>query len=388
VQNVETVSDVDIVDRDGKFWLTDGQTTGNYGALAANAFSSGNAELELGSPDTALATKSFVLGNGRQYVMIVRWERPRMTPFFGDGGARYLRFAVLLLTSLALCYALARYLSSPIGRLREATKKFAGGDLKTRVAGKLGNRHDELGALARDFDEMVERIESLVTSQQRLTRDISHELRSPLSRMNVALEIARQKSGNGNAPVLERIENESKRLNEMISQILTLSKLESGTQVIDKHPIDLKGLLDQIVSDANFEAGAKGKAVKVLRADECVTYGNENLLRSAIENVLRNAVRYTGEGTAIEVSLESSGERALVRVRDHGKGVPETELKNLFRPFYRVGEARERKTGGIGLGLAIAEQAIYAHKGVIEARNMKDGLEIEIGLNCGVSAGF
>lgn len=385
VDALDTVTHLDMVDENSKFWLTDGQTTGNYHPIVTSAFTSGNVELELGSPETALAAKSFAIGNGQKYVLVVRWDRPRATPFFGEAGPRYLRFGVLLLAALALCYALARYLSSPIGKLREATKKFAGGDLKTRVAGKLGNRHDELGALARDFDDMVERIESLVTSQQRLTRDISHELRSPLSRMNVALEIAKQKSGNGNTPVLERIENESKRLNEMISQILTLSKLESGTQVIEKHPIDLNGLLDQIVSDANFEAGAKGKAVKVVNSGECIIYGNENLLRSAIENVLRNAVRYTNDGTVIEVTLDSNDDNARLRVRDYGSGVPETELENLFRPFYRVGEARERKTGGSGLGLAIAEQAIYAHKGSIKARNVNNGLEVEIELNCGDS---
>jgi len=385
VEDVETVTHLEITDINGKLWMTEGDLAGNYHGVITNALTSGAAELELSTPDTALGAKTFTLGNGQKYVMIVRWERPRATPFFGESRLRYLRFAVLLLIALALCYALARYLSSPIGKLREATQKFASGDLTTRVVGRLGNRHDELGALARDFDEMAERIETLITSQQRLTRDISHELRSPLSRMNVALEIAKQKSTNGNTPVLERIETESKRLNEMISQILTLSKLESGTQVIEKMPVDLNDLVEDVVADADFEAGAKQKAVKIARADRCTTNGNENLLRSAIENVLRNAIRYTEVDTTIKVSLESENGLALIRVRDFGQGVPEDELKNLFRPFYRVGEARERKTGGIGLGLAIAEQAIYAHKGEITATNMPDGLEIVIRLNCEIS---
>lgn len=383
VEDVQTVTHLDIIDKDGKLWMTDGDVAGNYQSVAAGALSSGAVELELGTPETtALAAKTFTLRDGNKYILIVRWERPPAVPFFGESRLRYLRYAFLLLIALALCYALARYLSSPIGKLREATQRFAGGDLSTRVAGRMGNRQDELGALARDFDEMAERIESLVTSQQRLSRDISHELRSPLARMNVALEIARQKSNNGNAPLLERIETESKRLNEMISQILTLSKLESGTRDFDKSPVDMKGLVEQIVSDADFEAAAKGKAVKILRADECTTFGNENLLRSAVENVLRNAVRYTDKGTTVEVSLESNEKNTTVKVLDHGGGVPEEELQNLFRPFYRVGEARERKTGGIGLGLAIAEQAIYAHQGTIEARNINDGLIVEITLDC------
>jgi len=229
---------------------------------------------------------------------------------------------------------------------------------------------------------MAERIESLVTSQQRLTRDISHELRSPLARMNVALEIAKQRSGGEGSPILERIETESRRLNEMISQILTLSKLESGNRDFVKSPVDVKALIEQVVSDADFEAGAKGKSVKIVRADKCTTSANENLLWSAIENVLRNAVRYTNESTTVEVSLDASNGHTRIGVRDHGGGVPEEELENLFRPFYRVGEARERKTGGIGLGLAIAEQAIYAHNGRIEARNTGDGLLVEISLDC------
>lgn len=382
IEDVDTVTHMDIIDQNGHFWHTDGATTGTYQPLVASAFASGNAELEFGSPDTVLAAKSLTLANGQKLVMIIRWDRPRLTPFFGEAGPRTLRLAVLLLTALALCYALARYLSSPIGKLREATQGFASGDLSTRVAGRMGNRKDELGALARDFDEMAERIESLVTSQQRLSRDISHELRSPLARMNVALEIAKQKSNNGNTPLLERIETESQRLNEMISQILTLSKLESGTRDFDKVPVDMKGLVEQIVSDADFEANAKDKAVKIVRADECTTFGNENLLRSAIENVLRNAVRYTAKGTSVEVSLESGEKTIVIKVVDHGGGVPEEELQNLFRPFYRVGEARERKTGGIGLGLAIAEQAIYAHQGKIEARNIGNGLVVEISLGC------
>lgn len=386
VDNVETVSHLEIIDKDGKPWITDGGMTGNYQGVAQAAAISNSAELELSNTDTVLAAKTFMLGTGQKYTLIIRWQRPPSTPFFGDGGGRLLRYAVLLLTALALCYALARYLSSPIGKLRKATQRFAGGELETRVPGRLGNRHDELGALARDFDEMAERIESLVTSQQRLTRDISHELRSPLSRMNVALEIAKQKSGNGNSAVLERIENESQRLNEMISQILTLAKLESGTRDFERNSVDLNWLLDQIVSDADYEAGAKGKAVKIVHADDCFTTGNENLLRSAIENVLRNAVRYTQEGTTVEVSLESVDDRAALRVRDFGGGVPEGELENLFRPFYRVGEARERKTGGTGLGLAIAEQAVSAHRGTITAKNVENGLAIEIRIPCEVGA--
>jgi two-component system sensor histidine kinase CpxA len=257
----------------------------------------------------------------------------------------------------------------------------AEGDLQTRVADQLGRRNDELGKLARDFDDMAERIESLVRSQQRLSRDVSHELRSPLARMNVALGIAKQKASPDVAAQLERIESEADRLNQMIGRILTLSKLESGADDYEKGSVDIGDLVASVADDADFEARPLGKYVTMKGDGTCMVEGNETLLRSAVENVLRNAVRYTKEGTAVEVSVVPNGERVKVLVRDHGGGVPAEELENLFKPFYRVGEARERSTGGIGLGLAIADRAIAAHDGTISARNIGDGLEIEIGLH-------
>lgn len=380
IRGLETVTEVDVVGQDGTVRY-EGGTSEDHGELINRAISSGTVEID-NQTETALSAKDFALSNGERYVLIIRWDRPKPTPFFGESPLRYARYAALLLTALLLCWALARYLSSPIGKLRMATQKLAGGDLKTRVADEVGNRRDELASLARDFDVMAERIESLVTSQQRLSRDVSHELRSPLARMSVALEIAKQKSNGESSPLLSRIEAESIRLNEMISSLLTLSKLESGSQDFNRTQLNLKRLVEYVASDADFEANAVGKSVKVTRADDCRILGNENLIRSAVENVLRNAVRYTREGTSVEVSLRSSNGKAVVSVRDHGGGVPEDELDKLFRPFYRVGEARERKTGGIGLGLAIAEQAIRAHKGSLQAKNTGDGLTVEISLEC------
>jgi len=293
---------------------------------------------------------------------------------------RILQILGVILTAGLFCYGLARYLTSPIGKLRRATQKFADGDLQTRVASEIGNRRDEVGKLAEDFDEMAERIESLVTAEKRLTQDISHELRSPLARLNVALELARVKANPETQSLFERIETESYRLNEMISRLLTLSKLETDAENFEKHEINLTKLFEQIVADADFEANANGKSVKILQKSECRVFGNENLLRSAIENVLRNAVRYTKENTSVEVSLEKENKNALISVRDFGAGVPEEELEKLFRPFYRVQTARDRKSGGIGLGLAIAERAVHAHGGTIEAKNLENGLSVKISL--------
>jgi two-component system sensor histidine kinase CpxA len=377
-----TITEIDIVRGDGSIVFADVADVSSYKDLIEQTMKSGQVELELNAPDSALAAKSFELQPGVPHILIVRWSRPQPVPVFGESRLRYLRLTGLFLTALVLCYALALYLSSPIGKIRRATQRLAAGDLTTRVAGEVGRRHDELAKLASDFDLMAERIENLVTSQKRLTRDVSHELRSPLARMNVALEIAKQKATPESAPILERIETESARLNEMIGKILTLSKLESGSREFERTEIGLGKLVERIASDADFEAQAKNKSVKVIRSDDCKVNGNEGLLQSAIENVLRNAVRYTADGTEVDVSVERKGSKAVVMIRDRGAGVPEDELANLFTPFYRVGEARERRTGGIGLGLAIAEQAIRAHNGSIDARNTGEGLEVTITLEC------
>jgi two-component system sensor histidine kinase CpxA len=381
IRQSETIGEVDLIAENGRAWPSAGVNVENYRDFIARTLASETVEYEFSQPDSALTAKAFKLTNGERYVLIVRWERPRFIPFFGESPLRYARYAGLLLTALLLCWALARYLSTPIGKIRRATQRIADGDLSTRVAGEVKRRGDELAKLARDFDVMAERIENLVTSQQRLNRDISHELRSPLARMNVALEIAKQKSNPETAPVLDRIETESIRLNEMIGRLLTLSSLESGSQEFEKRDLNLTRIVEQIAADADFEASANERSVQVIKSDDCRLLGSETLIRSAVENVLRNAVRYTKPGTAVEVSITKNGDRAIISVRDHGDGVPEDELENLFRPFYRIGDARERKTGGTGLGLAIAEQAIRAHKGSINARNEGDGLVVEIVFN-------
>ncbi len=330
-------------------------------------------------PDETFAAKRVNLRNGGIAVYIMQLKRPPQTTLLNEIQNRILQILAVILTGGLVCYALARYLSSPIGKLREATQKLARGDLQTRVADEVGNRHDELAALARDFDEMAERIENLINSQKRLTRDVSHELRSPLARLNVALELAKAKSNGDTNKLLDRIEREGKQLNDMISQILTLSKLESQSETIEKREINIGKLVERVVADADFEAESLGKKVEIVANSDSKIFGNENLLRSAVENVLRNAVRYTNE--KVEVSVNGSSSETVIKIRDYGVGVPEDELAKLFTPFHRVAEARDRKSGGVGLGLAIAEQAVQAHKGKISAQNAKDGgLIVEIKL--------
>jgi len=281
-------------------------------------------------------------------------------------------------TSGVVCYGLARYLVAPVQKLREATRSLSGGDLGVRVGPAVGKRHDELSDLAHDFDFMAERVGLLVTTQRQLLSDISHELRSPLARLNVALGLARQRAGAGANDALDRIEREAERLNELIGQLLVLARLEEDMDAHESTPVNLARIVDEIASDADFEARSGNRTVRVTASEPVTIAGNEGLLRSAIENVVRNAVRYTNEGTEVEVSLEKRdlGEGqsvSVVRVRDHGPGVPPEALEDLFRPFYRVADARERKTGGTGLGLAISERAVRWHGGSLAAENAADG---------------
>jgi two-component system sensor histidine kinase CpxA len=288
-----------------------------------------------------------------------------------------LLFAVAA-TSGVVCYGLARYLVAPVQKLREATRSFSGGDLAVRVGPAVGKRHDELSDLANDFDFMAERVGLLVTTQQQLLSDISHELRSPLARLNVALGLARQRAGDGANDALDRIEREAERLNELIGQLLVLARLEEGPSAHESAAVNLKRVVDEIVADADYEARSRKRSVVVTASEPITLDGNEWLLRSAIENVVRNAVRYTEKGTQVEVSIErrdAGGGQAIsvVRVQDHGPGVPPEALEDLFRPFYRVADARERKTGGTGLGLAISERAVRWHGGSLAAENAADG---------------
>lgn len=378
LQGQDSTRKVVLVGGDGKVWFGPENEIADVSEIVRQAIKTGEVQTDFTAEERSLGASPVDLPDGERLALVFQWERGTPPSLFWGSTLAYMRLAGLLLTGVVLCWLLALYLTSPIRKLREATNKFAGGDLTTRVAEKVGRRRDEISDLARDFDSMAERIESLVMSQQRLNRDISHELRSPLARLNVALEMARQRATPETMPQLTRIENESFRLNEMISRLLTLSKLETGSQDFDRHELNLKGLVEQIASDADFEAKARNRSVRVVRADDCRVIGSENLLHSAIENILRNAVRYTKEGTAVDVSLSNGNGRAVITIADQGEGVPETELKNLFKPFYRVEEARDRGSGGTGLGLAIAEQAVKLHKGTISAKNTEDGLEVEI----------
>jgi len=238
----------------------------------------------------------------------------------------------------------------------------------------------------RDFDAMAERLETLLKAQSRLLNDISHELRSPLARLSVALGLVRQRANPESADMLDRIELEASRLNELIGRILTLARLEDGEQLVPQTPVRFDEILESVTEDAEFEAQERHCHVRTSVAEgDWQVRGNASLLHSAVENVVRNAIRYTQEGTSVDIEMtsqaRSGGSDAVLRVSDSGPGVPKDALEKMFEPFYRLDDARGRQTGGVGLGLAITERAVRFHGGKVSAFNRTaGGLTVEIRL--------
>lgn len=317
--------------------------------------------------------------SGHRYTMVVLLPPGPI----GPGGVPGMGILIGIISSGLVCYLLARYLTSPIVRLRAAAQKLAAGDLSAR-AGKPGSRGgDEIAELVRDFDIMAERLETSLKAQARLLTDISHELRSPLARLNVALALARQRTGSEAESALDRIDLEANRLNDLIGELLTISRLETSDDTPQKLPVYLGEMLQEICNDADFEGQARNCHVNCVIRDDSVVTGSPTLLHSAIENVVRNGARYTQDGTVIEVTLgkSESPPEAIIRVVDSGPGVPEESLDKIFRPFYRIDDARGRQTGGVGLGLAITERVVRLHGGSVRAINRAEGgLLVEIRL--------
>ncbi len=259
-------------------------------------------------------------------------------------------------------------------------KAFAEGNLEARVSPQLGNRADELANLGREFDHMAERIEGLISSQKRLLADISHELRSPLARLTVALELARKSADGRAVSALNRIEQETERVNQLVGQLLTLTKLESGSERVPPEIVVLEEIVHQVIDDADYEAKPLHRSVISDELEHCRVRGSVELLRSAIENVMRNAVRYTAEGTSVEVACAGAWIPQFLPCAIMGRVFPMRNCNISFEPFYRVSEARERASGGVGLGLSIADRTVKLHGGTIRAENAKDGLVVTIEL--------
>lgn len=314
--------------------------------------------------------------DGRNYAVTHRYKIDELPP--GMRPERMiLRGLVILLVSAGFCYLLAKYISTPIVALREAARRFSEGELNYRIGGRFAGRKDEFSELAAAFDKMAEKIELLMTLQRQLLGDVSHELRSPLARLGVALELARKHSGDAARKSLDRIGREAETLNSLIGEVLTLTKIESGIETARTEALDLGRMIKNIVSDADFEARGSGKSVALKECESFAFEGSEDLLKHAVENVVRNAVKYGPQNSEIEVALRKvsagSGDAAEITVADSGCGLPEKELASIFNPFYRVSNARERSSGGSGLGLAITRRSVLLHGGSVYAKNRETG---------------
>lgn len=286
-----------------------------------------------------------------------------------------IRIISALAIMLLISWLLTRMFTRPIDALQQAAERLGRGALETRTPAALSARSDELGDMARSFDAMAAQLDGLVSSHKQLLRDLSHELRSPLARLQVALELARNAAGEQAQAELNRIGKEAEQLNALIGEVLTLARFDQGSVERKSAQLQLDAMLAEIIEDAAFEAQVADKRVVCHAMAPCRVAGDPIWLRRAFDNIIRNAIRHTADGTAVEVTLAPSHDLATVTIRDHGTGVAPEALPWLFEPFYRASTAREREPdgSGYGLGLTIAQRAIALHGGSIDAANHPDG---------------
>ncbi len=331
-----------------------------------------------------IAAFRYVSPLGRPYIFLL--YTAKVTALFGNATVEDVLYRVFIILVITLmCFWLARHITAPILKLQEAARLISQGKLSARAPSALFRRHDELRDLSIDFNTMVERIEALVGTHKRLLASVSHEVRSPLTRLTVATAFLRRPNRPEDVVFLNRIDHEVVVMDVLMGQLLTLARLEGAVQEERLRPVDLSQLLEEVAADANFESAPLNKEV-VLRLEAQVTLPRADsvALRSALENVIRNATRYAPENTAVLVQLVQKGEgqlrQAVITVRDAGPGVPEKDLDSIFQPFFRVVTSHESDSGN-GLGLTIAAEAVHLHNGKIVARNQATGgLEVEFSI--------
>ena len=306
-------------------------------------------------------------GDGKYWFAAEGQERPpriwSFLPYY---------FLVIGATGI-LCWIAAAGVISPIRRIATSIALFGQGNLSVRVE---TDRDDEIGQLGRSFNEMADRLERLIVSERRLLADISHELRSPLARLKFAMKLARTSSDSTTA--LERIERDVDRIASLVADIVEINVVEDDPALQDKREICVHDVISEVVRDCRVEAEIRGCVIEV-NGDVCgPVHGNPELLRRAVENVLRNGIRYSPEKSSIELSLSENPDEATISIRDFGPGVPDKALTRIFDPFFRVEEARNTNGGGSGLGLSIAKRAVHLHRGSITAENATPGLRVTI----------
>lgn len=284
-----------------------------------------------------------------------------------------IRLTLAIFISGLICYLLSLYLTHPLRSLGLAAKSIATGKLNTRVGPIRGHSNDEIAELSNEFDRMAEQLEHLIHSKERLLQDISHELRSPLARLNIAIELGRKKTNHLADQEFARMERECSRLNLLIGEILEFARLKKSTMEINPSKTNLEDLLKEIITDGNFEFNDNKIVTDTI--EPCELFIDQRLIHRALENMVRNALHYTPADKKIHISLINDliNKQVQIEIKDNGPGVPKEQLKKIFNPFYRVDTSRTKKTGGYGLGLAIAHRAVSLHHGEISATNHSQG---------------
>ncbi|HAT8715797.1 TPA: HAMP domain-containing protein [Legionella pneumophila] len=286
-----------------------------------------------------------------------------------------IRLTLAIFISGLICYLLSRYLTQPLRSLGMAAKSIAKGNLNTRVGRFRGHSKDEIAELSNEFDRMAEQLEALVHSKERLIQDISHELRSPLARLKIAIELGKKKTKHLADNEFARMEIETSRLNDLIGEILDFARLEKSTTELHLSQTNIADLLAQVISDANYEFSHNSIRIQAGIITPCELNIDQRLIHRAIENIVRNASHYSPPDEKVHISSSYNGnkDQVYIDISDKGPGVPEDQLEKIFNPFYRVDTSRTKKTGGYGLGLAIAARAVALHQGEIIAKNREQG---------------
>ena len=284
-------------------------------------------------------------------------------------------YLLVLLAVALLCYLLATNLATPLQVLGQTVERFGRGNLSSRMNSR---RQDEIGELSRAFDQMADRIQTLLTAERRLLQDISHELRSPLARLSFGVELVR--TADDREAAVARLKKEIDRLTHLVGGLLQVTRVEGDPASLNQEVFSLNELLRELAADCAIEADVRGCRLIIKSGHATTVRADQELLRRAVENILRNAIRHAPEGTAIEITLDCLSTKVVVSIRDYGLGVPEEMLSSIFKPFFRVDSARDSASGGAGLGLAIAQSAIALHRGTLSATNMHPGLMVRIEL--------
>jgi two-component system sensor histidine kinase CpxA len=346
-----------------------------------------NRDLATGADLSALARRAlkgprFPFPPPQHFVFLLR---PPADPGYGilvetgirpDPWANLTSYGWIVLVIAILCYVLAMTLARPIRRLREAVIRFGRGDLSSRTRSR---RRDDIGDLARAFDQMADRIEMLLTAERRLLQDVSHELRSPLARLRFAVQLARTSPDPEVA--FARVDREVERLATLIGELLQVTRAEGDPASRNITEVEIGPFLQSLVEDSRIEAEPRGCSIDMFAKGRIRWAGDRELLHRAVENVLRNAIQHAPQGTEVDLEAAAEDKQLVIRIRDHGPGVPPEQIGNIFRPFFRVESDRTCENGGgVGLGLAIAERAVRLHHGRISAHNANPGLLVEISL--------